>query len=285
MESLVFYSILIMAHYAIGDLQGCFDELTALLTKIDFQHGRDTLWLVGDLVNRGPKSLQCLQFVMRHESSVQTVLGNHDLHLLAIMYGNGKIKKHDTLHDIVQHTHAHVMRDWLRMQPLMRQDKENVLVHAGLLPQWTIDEAQNLADEVSHMLSGSHAADFFALMYGNQPNYWSNEWTGIMRLRLATNVFTRMRVLHKDNSLNFDYKGKYCNIPMDLHAWFDSPNRQNLDKRIVFGHWSALGFMQKNNVLALDTGALWGGELTAVNLTTGERFRQPSFQQSKQFVD
>lgn len=274
-----------MAHYAIGDLQGCFDELTALLAKLNFNHGTDTLWLVGDLVNRGPKSLQCLEFVMKHESSVQVVLGNHDLHLLAILYGNGKLKKHDTLAEIVQHPRVNVMRDWLRAQPLMRQNDSHVLVHAGVLPEWGLEMAQSLADEVSVQLSGSHANAFFARMYGNLPDKWTDTLQEMDRWRFVTNVFTRMRVLHPDNRLEFDYKGTYSNIPPALHAWFDGENRQNLDKTIVFGHWSALGFVQKKRVLALDTGALWGGELTAVNLQTHERIAQPSFQMRRKFVD
>lgn len=274
-----------MAHYAIGDVQGCFDELTALLATLDFQHGKDTLWLVGDIVNRGPKSLACLQFIMQHESSVQIVLGNHDLHLLAILYGSGKLKKQDTLAEIVQHPRVALMRDWLRHQPLMRQTEHYVLVHAGVLPQWNFATAQMLADEVAGVLTGKDAAHFFAHMYGNTPNQWSPDLSGMARLRLITNVFTRMRALFANQILDFDYKGTYAQMPPALHAWFDSENRQNLDKTIVFGHWSALGFMAENRVLALDTGALWGGELTAVNLATGERFCQPSFQQRASFAD
>lgn len=274
-----------MAHYAIGDLQGCFAELTALLDKLAFNHGKDTLWLVGDLVNRGPQSLACLQFVMQHESSVQVVLGNHDLHLLAILYGYGKQKKHDTLAEIITHPRVSIMRDWLRNQPLLRQNDTHILVHAGLLPQWNAALAQSLADEVSAQLSGSQADDFFARMYGNLPDKWSPDLQEMDRWRFATNVFTRMRVLHDDNRLEFDYKGQYAHIPSTLHAWFDSKNRQHLDKEIVFGHWSALGFRQEKRILALDTGALWGGELTAVNLATGERFVQKSFQAAKDFAD
>lgn len=267
-----------MAHYAIGDLQGCYAEFTALLNTIQFNHNHDTLWLVGDIVNRGAQSLECLQFCMRHEDSVQIVLGNHDLHLLALLYGQGSLKKNDTLTPILQHANARRMRDWLRNQPLMLHTDTHVLVHAGLLPQWTVTQAQNLANEISHELSSSHAHRFFEKMYGNKPSAWQPELSGMDRLRLITNVLTRMRVLHTDGSLEYRYKETYANIPSNLHAWFDSPNRQHLSHTIVFGHWSALGFMNDKNVLALDTGALWGGELTAVNLHTGERFVQPSFQ-------
>lgn len=271
-----------MSNYAIGDLQGCYTELVALLNHIQFNPSRDTLWLVGDIVNRGTQSLECLQFCLQHEDSVQIVLGNHDLHLLAIMYQQSSLKKGDTLTPILQHPHAKKMRDWLRIQPLMRQSEERVLVHAGILPQWHIAQAQEYADEVAEELSGKHVERFFAHMYGNKPNAWQHNLTGYDRFRFITNVFTRMRVLHADGSLEYHYKETYADIPPDLHAWFDAPNRQHLSHEIVFGHWSALGFLHDKRVLALDTGALWGGELTAVNLSTGERFVQPSFQ-AKQF--
>lgn len=267
-----------MAHYAIGDLQGCYAEFTALLNTIQFNPSRDTLWLVGDIVNRGAQSLECLQFCMRHEDSVQIVLGNHDLHLLALLYKQGNMNKKDTLTPILQHPDARKMRDWLRVQPLMLHTDTHVLVHAGLLPQWTVAQAQSLADEVSAELSGCRTDYFLSKMYGNKPSAWQLELSGSNRFRLITNVLTRMRVLHTDGSLEYAYKETYADIPSDLHAWFDAPNRQHLSHTIVFGHWSALGFVNDKNVLALDTGALWGGELTAVNLHTGERFVQPSFQ-------
>lgn len=267
-----------MAHYAIGDLQGCFAELCALLNQLNFNHGNDTLWLVGDIVNRGPQSLECLQFCLKHESSVQIVLGNHDLHLLALLYGSGSLKKGDTLNPILRHKHASRYRDWLRTQPLMRHETRYVLTHAGLLPQWTVEQAQALSDEVSHELSGSHAADFFAQMYGNRPDSWQPELSGQERLRFITNVFSRMRVLNADGSLDYHYKATYDGIVPPKMAWFDAPNRQHLSHTIVFGHWSALGYRHEKNIYALDTGALWGGELTAVDLDSGTKFVQPSFQ-------
>lgn len=275
-----------MAHYAIGDLQGCYDELNALLAQLDFNHGRDTLWLVGDLVNRGPKSLEVIDFVMQHQESVQVVLGNHDLHLLAILYGFGKQKKNDTLASIINHKKVNKIRNWLRHQPLMRQNDTHVLTHAGLLPEWNITQAQALADEVSETLCcKKHVKRYFEHMYGNTPNKWNRKLKGMNRLRFITNVFTRMRVLNANGCLDFDYKGTRAHIPADLHAWFCDDARQNQDKTIVFGHWSALGFVQENNVLALDTGALWGGELTAVNLDNNERFSQASFQPRSKFTE
>lgn len=260
-----------MAHYAIGDLQGCFDELKTLLAAIGFNHGTDTLWLTGDLVNRGPKSWECLQFVRKHPDSVQTVLGNHDLHLLAIAYGHGKLKKNDTLAPVLTHNKFSKVCDWLRTQPLLIQQKQHILVHAGILPQWTIPQATEYADEIQTALRNKHPEKFFAHMYGNNPIIWSEQLQGNERLRFITNVFTRMRVLIKHNgALDLDFKSTYSDIPSDRCAWFDAPNRQHHGYTIVFGHWSALGLHQNTDTLALDTGALWGGMLTAANLDTGE---------------
>lgn len=256
-----------MAHYAIGDLQGCYTEFIKLLNHIEFNHGTDTLWLVGDIVNRGHDSLACLQFCMQHESSVQMVLGNHDLHLLAIAYGYGRQKRSDTLTPILQHPDVLQMRDWLRHQPFMRHNQTHVLVHAGLFPEWTVDQAAQFANEVAHQLQHD-PHDYFANMYGNLPEFWSPDLTGSERLRFITNVLTRMRVLNPHHGLNHEYKGTYDHIPTSQYAWFDAPNRQHLSHQIVFGHWSALGFLNDKGVIALDTGALWGGQLTAINLAT-----------------
>lgn len=264
-----------MAHYAIGDLQGCYTELTKLLQLIDFNHGKDTIWLVGDVVNRGRDSLACLQFCMQHESSVQLVLGNHDLHLLALCYGFGKHKQKDTLMPIVHHARMTQMRDWLRQQPLLRQTASHVLVHAGLLPEWSVAQAADLAGEVQAALRDA-PRDFFQNMYGNQPDIWSDTETGWARLRAITNVMTRMRVLHENGALDHDFKGEYRDIPVGRVAWFDAANRAHLSHKIVFGHWSALGLVMEKQVLALDTGALWGGHLTAVDLHTEEVFQVPS---------
>ncbi|MDO4640879.1 MAG: symmetrical bis(5'-nucleosyl)-tetraphosphatase [Neisseria sp.] len=255
-----------MAHYAIGDIQGCYDELQLLLHKIGFNHGIDTLWLVGDIVNRGPKSLEALEFCMAHESSVQIVLGNHDLHLLALLYGYGKLKRSDTLTDILNHPDSKKMRNWLRHQPFMRKTENYVLAHAGLLPQWTTDLAQELAQELSETLQGKHAKAYFANMYGNTPKAWSPKLKGQERLRMITNVFTRMRALTLKNELDYEFKAPPSEMPKGLRPWFEAPDRQHTEHTIVFGHWSALGYLDAKHVIALDTGALWGGCLTAVNL-------------------
>ncbi|ASK26413.1 symmetrical bis(5'-nucleosyl)-tetraphosphatase [Neisseria chenwenguii] len=259
-----------MAHYAIGDVQGCFDELAALLAKLGFNHGTDTLWLTGDIVNRGPKSLEALQFAMQHESSVQTILGNHDLHLLAVGYGHGTVKHSDTITPILDHPDRKKMLAWLRHQPLMVREGSHVMVHAGILPPWRIAEAEAYAREAEAELQGKKHEKFFEKMYGNKPAEWHGDLKGYDRLRVIVNVFTRMRALEKRNRLDFDYKGTLADMPSDLMPWFEAPERQNLDHTIVFGHWSSLGFMNCNNILSLDTGALWGGELTAVDLATHE---------------
>lgn len=265
-----------MAHYAIGDIQGCFDEFTLLLDKINFNHGTDTLWLVGDIVNRGPKSLEVLQFCMEHESSVRMVLGNHDLHLLAVGCGEGTVKRSDTITPILTHTDSKKMLDWLRFQPLLIKGVRHVMVHAGILPQWTIARAELLASETEAELRGKKYKKFFSKMYGNKPAEWSDELTGYDRLRMIVNVFTRMRALTLKNELDYDYKSTLKKMPTNLRPWFKAPNRQNLSHTIVFGHWSSLGFMNTDNILSLDTGALWGGELTAINLADHSITQVPS---------
>ena len=269
-----------MTHYAIGDIQGCYRELQALLALIGFEHGRDTLWLTGDIVNRGPQSLESLLFAMHHADSVRIVLGNHDLHLLALCYGFGNPKRHDTLAPILQHPNLRRMRDWLRAQPLLVEDQGYLMVHAGILPQWSAEEAKTLAAEVEHALRGHHPRRFFNHMYGNSPDAWSPDLTGYPRLRLITNVFTRMRALHADGSLDFRFKATYGDMPPELHAWFDAPDRRHLSHTVVFGHWSALGYCNdpQKRIAALDTGALWGGCLTALDLDSMQAFHQPSFQ-------
>ena len=259
-----------MAHYAIGDLQGCYDELQALLAKIGFNHGTDTLWLTGDIVNRGPKSLEALQFCIRHDSHVQIVLGNHDLHLLAVAYRCGKTKNSDTIAPIISHPDSNKMLSWLRAQPLLVNNKTHAMVHAGLMPQWDVYTAQSLAREVEAELQSPRAQDYFAHMYGNKPSSWSPDLSGYNRLRLITNAFTRMRALTLNNKIDYDFKASLPEMPNTLCAWFEAPNRRHLSHTIVFGHCSALGYLNTNNVISLDTGALWGGQLTAINLDSNE---------------
>lgn len=257
-----------MAHYAIGDIQGCYDELSVLLEKIDFNHGTDTLWLTGDIVNRGPKSLESLQFAMQHPDSVQIILGNHDFHLLAVGYGYGTTKRSDTITPILNHPDSRKMLEWLRHQPLMIRNHSHVMVHAGILPQWSVDQAEDLAREAEAELQGRKYEKFFAKMYGNTPIAWDENLSGYSRLRFIVNVFSRMRALTYQNELDFDFKATLDKMPIYLRPWFRVPNRQNLSHKIVFGHWSSLGYMNTDGIISLDTGALWGGKLTAINLCT-----------------
>ncbi|MDO4907319.1 symmetrical bis(5'-nucleosyl)-tetraphosphatase [Neisseria sp.] len=260
-----------MAHYAIGDIQGCYDEFTALLATIGFNHGTDTLWLTGDIVNRGPKSVEALQFAMKHESSIQTVLGNHDLHLLAVSYGFGRIKRGDTIASVLEHPDSKKMLGWLQARPLLVQNDTHVLVHAGLLPEWSVEQAAGLAREVETELQSGDARGYFANMYGDKPRRWKNKLEGCERLRMITNVFTRMRaVTRKKNKLDYEFKGHPDEMPENLIPWFEAADRRHLSHTIVFGHWSALGYVNDHHVIALDTGALWGGQLTSVNLATNE---------------
>ncbi|WP_434778763.1 symmetrical bis(5'-nucleosyl)-tetraphosphatase [Neisseria sp. Ec49-e6-T10] len=259
-----------MAFYAIGDIQGCFDQFIALLEAIHFNPKEDIVWLVGDLVNRGPKSLETLRFVKSYENSIHTVLGNHDLHLLSVAYGFSRQKKGDTLDAILEATDKEELLYWLRQQPLMRKRGNKVLVHAGLLTQWTIDQALSLAGEVSACLSNEDYTILLSQMYGNKPDHYQSDLEGIDRLRVILNVMTRMRFLTKKGKMDFNYKGTIADAPEGLQPWFMAKDRQNLDHTIVFGHWSALGVYFGENVIGTDSGAIWGGPLSAVNLDTLE---------------
>ena len=255
-----------MAIYAVGDIQGCYTELLQLLEKIRFDQARDQLWLVGDLVNRGPGSLEVLRLVKSMGSSAITVLGNHDLHLLAVANGTGKLHRGDTLDEILAAPDREELLTWLRHQRLLHAEGEFVLVHAGLLPGWTVEEAASLAREVEAALQNENYAEFLAHMYGNQPDAWSEKLTGYSRQRVITNAFTRMRICTISGKMEFDFKAEVQSIPQGYLPWFDVPGRASREATVIFGHWSALGLMVRNNAIALDTGCLWGGPLTAIRL-------------------
>lgn len=257
-----------MAHYAIGDLQGCLAPFQALLAEIGFNPGSDTLWLTGDLVNRGPQSLATLRFVRRHEHCMQTVLGNHDLNLIAIAHGYGRLKKSDTVTDILNAPDRLTLIDWLRLQPLLIRNEQQLLVHAGLWPDWDADTAAARCAEVEAALRHRRPQAFLAHMYGNTP-LTDTAGSEAERLRFTTNVCTRMRALTRSGALDFDYKSTLAEMPATLQPWFRAPNRRQRSHRIVFGHWSALGLYQGDGVTGLDTGALWGGQLTAIELGSG----------------
>jgi bis(5'-nucleosyl)-tetraphosphatase (symmetrical) len=255
-----------MAIYAVGDIQGCYTELVQLLEKIRFDPQLDRLWLVGDLVNRGPDSLQVLRLVKSMGSSAITVLGNHDLHLLAVAYGTGRLHRGDTLDEILNAPDREELLTWLRNQRLLHVEGEFALVHAGLLPEWTVEQAAALAGEVEAALRGDDYVDFLAHMYGNQPDAWVDELTGYKRLRVITNALTRMRICTERGRMEFDFKAEQENIPPGYRPWFDIPGRASREATVIFGHWSALGLMLKPRAIALDTGCLWGGPLTAIRL-------------------
>ncbi len=256
-----------MAVWAIGDLQGCYDELQGLLEQIAFDPRHDTLWFAGDLVNRGPRSLDTLRFV--HRLNAITVLGNHDLHLLASAHIPRYRKHKDTLQQIMEADDGPELLDWLRHRPLLHHDRHSgyTLIHAGLPPQWDFDTAMACAAEVETVLRGPGFMDFLENMYGNHPNIWSDKLEGHDRLRFITNCLTRLRYCDANGRLALEHKGPPGSQPKHLKPWFEWP-RKSADMNILFGHWSTLGAWDGNGVHALDTGCLWGGKLTAMRLDT-----------------
>lgn len=264
-----------MATYAIGDIQGCCTEFRQLLDKVRFDPQQDKLWLVGDLVNRGPDSLGVLRLVKSFGDAAVTVLGNHDLHLLAVAAGAADQHRSDTLDDILYAHDRDELMAWLRARKLLHAENGWVLVHAGLLPDWTVKQAEILAREVESALRGSHYRKYLAHMYGNQPGHWDDSLSGYERLRVITNAFTRLRICNAMGEMEFRFKGEAARMPADYMPWFDVPGRASSDATIVCGHWSALGLKVTPNVITLDTGCLWGGSLTAIRLEDRSLFQTP----------
>ena len=257
-----------MARYAIGDIQGCCDELKALLERCNYSADRDQLWFVGDLVNRGPQSLETLRFVRALGSNATVVLGNHDLHLLALAYGSRrKLKDGDTLDAVLNAPDRDQLLEWLLGRPMAVFDEPrgDLLVPAGLAPEWTPRAAANLAREVEAVLRDD-ARTLFDAMYGNKPEKWSESLRGMDRLRFVINTFTRMRFCKRDGTVDLKMKGAPGKQPEDFYPWFDVPGRKSAEVRVICGHWSTLGLMRRRDLLALDTGCVWGGSLTAVDL-------------------
>lgn len=264
-----------MAIYAVGDIQGCHTELVQLLEKIAFNPAADQLWLVGDLVNRGPNSLEVLRLIKSLGDSAITVLGNHDLHLLAVAEGVASLHHSDTLDDILTAPDRDELLTWLRQQRMLHVAEDVLLVHAALLPSWTVKQAVKLANEVEAALRGKNYVEFLAHIYGNQPNRWDEQLSGYKRLRVITNILTRMRICTDHGEMEFKFKAERHNIPDGYRAWFDMPQRASGNTTVVFGHWSALGLLVQNNLIALDTGCLWGGPLTAMRLNDRQVFQVP----------
>ena len=285
-----------MATYAIGDIQGCFDEFETLLQSIDFTPVKDTLWLLGDLVNRGPNSLATLRRIQQLGDAAKVVLGNHDLHFLAVFYGGHDTRRSDTLDELLSAPDIEELAGWLRSQPLIHCDRELgwLMVHAGVPPLWTLPELIERAAEAREFYTGHNGAEFFAGMYGNSPVRWNKKLAGLERIRCIVNYLTRMRLVAVDGTLDFANKGAPSDLPPGFLPWFFQERLVPLEISVAFGHWAALegklssgavksvpkqqengqqdnlGFLP--TVAALDTGCVWGRELTALCLETGKRF-------------
>lgn len=258
-----------MAVYAIGDLQGCYDPFRHLLDEIDFDPSKDTLWLTGDIVNRGPKSLKTLRFVKELGDSVITVLGNHDLHLLALSAGAVRFgNRFGSLEKLLKASDADELCHWLRHQPLAHYDEKlnTLLVHAGTHPQWSAKKTLARAAEVETALQGDDYVNVLGKMYGNAPNIWSGKLAGYKRLRFIINCLTRMRMVTADNHLDLKFSGSPWRARKGLRPWFEMDSLAWAGTRIVFGHWSALGLIVLPDLISLDTGCVWGRQLTAVRL-------------------
>lgn len=270
-----------LATYAIGDVQGCAEALFSLLDLVAFDRERDRLWFVGDLVNRGPNSLEVLRFVQGLGERAVSVLGNHDLHLLASAAGAREPRAKDTFGDVLGAPDRETLLDWLRTRPLLHHDDESgfAMVHAGLPPQWTLQEARALAREVEDVLRGAAVGAFFREMYGNEPRRWSPALTGSARLRFVVNALTRMRYVTSDGALEFRHAGPPGTQAPGLVPWFEAPGRRSHGTPVVFGHWATLQLREPvdpvHRVHHLDTGCVWGGALSATRLEDGCRFSVP----------
>jgi len=256
-----------MATYAIGDVQGCYRQLKDLLLKLDFKSDKDKLWFAGDIVNRGPDSLKTLRFIHALQENAVTVLGNHDLHLLAVAHGCRKLGKKDTLLPILRARDSDSLLNWLTNQPLMHYQKKHhvCLVHAGIYPQWSLKQIIYFNTEMQNTLQGSNASAFFENMYGDKPDKWANDLSGWDRLRFITNCFTRMRYINDDLKLCLTDKGAPGKQDSNIHPWFAFESVEK-DLNIVFGHWSTLPNPHMDHLYPLDTGCLWGGRLSALKI-------------------
>lgn len=264
-----------MATYAVGDLQGCLEPLKCLLRQVTFDPAHDRLWLVGDLVNRGPQSLETLRFLYGMRDSLVCVLGNHDLHLLAAAKNIERLKKSDTLREILDAPDCDELLEWVRQQKLMHYDetRDVAMVHAGIPPQWSVRRALKCANEVETALRDDNLLPaFLDGMYGNEPAKWDSDLKGVTRLRVITNYFTRMRFCTAEGKLDLKSKEGLDTAPPGYKPWFQHKERKTRGSRIIFGHWAALeGNIHEPGIFALDTGCVWGGSLTLMNVDSGER--------------
>lgn len=256
-----------MATYIIGDVHGAYQTLMNLMHEISYDRARDTLYFVGDLVNNGPNSVSVLRFAMQQGAVITP--GNHDLHMLAVMSGAAKPRKKDTFHDVLDAPDASELGDWLRHQPMLHEHPSFWMVHAGLLPEWSLDDARRVARDIEEELRGDNPRQFFDQMYGNEPALWSEAHTRVETMRLGVNAMTRMRALHRhDGSLEFSYKSTLQEIPDTLAPWFTLPHNRVHQPLLFFGHWSALGLHHHSttHTWCLDSGCTWGETLTAYRL-------------------
>jgi len=262
-----------MAMYLIGDVQGCDGPLQRLLDTLDFSPSRDTLYVLGDLVNRGPASEAVLRRLMGYGDAARCLLGNHDLHLLAVAYGVRKAHRKDTLNGILQAPDREALLDWLRQQRLAMLEElgeqKLLMVHAGVLPQWSARMTVALAAEVEAMLRSPDAVDFFHTMYGNAPSTWSDDLVGNDRIRVIVNALTRLRFCTVDGTMEFETKDSADAAPPGYMPWFEVPGRRTAKHTVAFGHWSTLGWLDRPDVLALDSGCVWGGCLSALRVAPG----------------
>ena len=255
-----------MSIYAIGDIQGCYDELLRLLDAIRFNENADQIWFAGDLVNRGPKSLETLRFVKSLGDAAITVLGNHDLHLLATACAIRSERKKDSLSQVLEAPDRDELMDWLRHRPLFHYNDDFCLIHAGLPPQWDFETTRTMALQAEAALKSPDYRIFLKKMYGNKPNIWSESLKDVERLRFIVNCFTRMRFCDSNGRLDLAHSGPVGSQPKDLKPWFALPHRKSADMKIIFGHWSTLGYYKGHNCYCIDSGCLWGGQLTALHL-------------------
>jgi bis(5'-nucleosyl)-tetraphosphatase (symmetrical) len=263
-----------MATIAIGDVQGCYDQLMRLLERAAYDERRDVLWFVGDLVNRGPRSLETLRFVKGLGERAVTILGNHDLALLVVAERVKKPHTGDTFDAILAAPDRDELVAWLRRQKLLHTEGGWTMVHAGLMPQWSLAQAQALAREAEQALAGPRYREFLDHLYGNEPYAWHDDLAGYDRLRVIINAMTRMRIVGAEGALEFKHKTGLADLPRGYVPWYDVPGRASRDARIIFGHWAALGLLQRDDVTCLDTGCVWGRELSALRLEDRRLFQR-----------
>lgn len=263
-----------MATYAIGDVHGCFGTLQRLLRQLSYDPGRDRLWFVGDLVNRGPRSLDVLRWAAEQGDRIVAVLGNHDLHLLARAAGVSEPKKKDTLDEILEAKDRDDLLEWLRNRPLVFREGDALLVHAGLFPEWSPADAERVAREVEERLRGEKAPKLLAAAEQKAPEKWKESLTGQERARTALAGFARLRTLDAEGRMCADFSGPPALAPKGCRPWYAAPDRKSAGATVIFGHWAALGLRIKGGVAALDTGCAWGRQLTALRLDDWRVFQE-----------